>query len=61
MRSERELVLLVSQIDATLDSGLTGKDVSYDEASWDDFFRRNGIAIPESAYELDTITGPFAA
>lgn len=59
MRSERELMLLVSQIDATLDSGLTGNEVSYDDASWDDFFNRNGVALPVSEYDLDTIDWTF--
>jgi hypothetical protein len=59
LRSKRELMLLVSQIDATLDSGLTGKEVSYNDASWDDFYKRNGIALPVSEYDLDTIDWTF--
>lgn|GEM_PF-2689443 len=53
--TEYALIRLAGKIDATLDSALTGKEVSYEDSSWDDFFDRNGIKVPRSNYDLDLL------
>jgi hypothetical protein len=53
VRSEDALIRLAGQIDATLDSGLTGKEVLYDDQSWDHILKRNGVELPRSGYDLD--------
>ena len=53
------LIRLASQIDATLDSGLTGIDVSYGDNSYEAVLSRNKVTLAPSAYELDTLDWVF--
>lgn len=59
MTQQDELLRLASQIDATLDSGLTGQDVQYSDMSFESILKRNGIELEPSAYELDTLDWVF--
>lgn len=46
---------MASQIDATLESGLTGQEVQYSDTSFDSILERHGVELVPSAYELDTL------
>lgn len=54
MGTEDALIRLAGQIDAGLDSALTGQEVSYDDSSWNEILDRNGIEVPSSD-ELDPL------
>lgn len=59
MTAPSALIRLASQIDATLDSGLTGKEMSYHDSTFEEILLRNDVALAPCAYELDAIDWTF--